>query len=71
MKYDRTNKLIGFWRTNCTNLWIDLQDAYDNKGRPSKKPPPVTVVESSPVGLPVSAPAPEVSVEVGSIDGKY
>lgn len=59
VEYDRANKQIGFWRTNCTELWTSLQDAYDGKSPPiESSPTPKNESKNPPTEEPIAAPAP-------------
>lgn len=65
VKYDRGTKQIGFWRTNCTELWSSLQDVYDGENRPidsspTPTPTPKTEVKNPPID---SSPTPKNEVE--------
>lgn len=48
--YDRANHQIGFFKTNCTNLWSILPAELP------LAPPPPPVNESSPIESPASLP---------------
>ncbi|XP_024392664.1 protein ASPARTIC PROTEASE IN GUARD CELL 1 isoform X2 [Physcomitrium patens] len=58
--YDRANHQIGFFKTNCTNLWSILP------AEPPLAPPPPPVNESSPIESPASLP--EDKQDFGSIE---
>ncbi|CAM6082211.1 unnamed protein product [Calypogeia fissa] len=63
VKYDRANNQIGFWPTNCTDLWTSLKDAYDGKNPPID-PFPKSEVKNPPAEQTVDVGAPEVSIKI-------
>ncbi|KAL2649675.1 hypothetical protein R1flu_017803 [Riccia fluitans] len=60
--YDRENSKIGFWRTNCTDLWTQLDAAIREDYAPPPPPPPKAPKASPPPPVdeetPESAPPP-------------
>ncbi|CAM8979247.1 unnamed protein product [Rhodiola kirilowii] len=58
--YDRENEKIGFWKTNCSDLWKSLNMTAAAPG-PGPSTSPAAAPEPRPSTSPASAPAPPVS----------
>lgn len=57
MTYDRENLKVGFWKTNCSELWEELRVSDTSPApAPTPTPTPSSGEGSTPVKSPASAP---------------
>lgn len=62
--YDRQNEKIGFWKTNCSELWDRLQA----DGAPATAPPPLSnTTNLTPDIAPALPPLPGVVQELAEV----